>query len=160
MTDNKTDARHDDSAASSDDSWETFAREHQDELNNLEQSKDAKKFEKHIKKAQKAQKAQGGFSSSDFKNNAFIAGNPHGPRTYSTSWFDADEADSHFTPPHFSSPLSLSAIIGLILGAAAVVLLILSLNMPSASSLLATLSAICVLLSLGLIVNSVRSSRR
>lgn len=159
MADNNHETTSPPAGSDPDADWQAFLDEHEDEFASISRSKDARKFEKKVRKSKERLDSQGAFSSRDFKNSAFVAGNPAGPRTFSTPWLDADEANDHFDPPTNSASLSISLILALVFLVLGVVLFILALNDHARSGSLSFFCALALLLALGLLIGSLRSAR-
>ena len=163
MTRNKHDGSLQDPDPS-DASWEAFAREHKEELSDIAGSKDARRFERHARKAKEKHDEKGKFSYTDFKNSAFVSGGQPGPRSFRTSWLDADSLDNRFTAPETVDSFSVQAAGGIFTGVACILLGIIAVlcavRFPQLSQLLAICAAVLFLVALGIFASIIRSSRK
>ena len=129
MADNNHDTTSPPAGSDPDADWQAFLDEHEDEFASISRSKDARKFEKKVRKSKERLDSQGAFSSRDFD------------------------------PPTNLASLSISLILALVFLVLGVVLFILALNDHARSGSLSFFCALALLLALGLLIGSLRSTR-
>lgn len=128
--------------------WAAFEAEHQDDLNDVAESRNAKRFEKHAQRKEK----EALLSVDDLTADSFAkTGASHGPRDFTgSSWLDADDVldryGDDFVPPNpkigrvrFSKLVFWILLVAGILGAIASVFL------PAYTGVLGVIAGICVI---------------
>ena len=162
--------------SSDDASWEAFARAHEDDLKDVERSRNARRFERHAQRKEK----EALVSVEDLDASAFAgAGEPlgrrvRGPRdNTNSSWLDTDEVmdrydNGGFTPPNpelgpvKASTALLTALLVIGVAGTVVMMLVPSLyGIPVVSALLNIAFGLCTVLGLGgLIVKALNRKDR
>ncbi|KFI45496.1 hypothetical protein GA0061078_0154 [Bifidobacterium bohemicum] len=139
------------------DAWDRFAKEHADDLEGIENSRNAKKFERHVRRQEK--KAL--MSVEDLSPDSFVAENgrrhafgTRGPRDFErSSWLDADttiDDIDDFTPPNPDLGLiNVVTAVFIAMLAAGIALVIIAAFLPKLAGVLGLLGG------LGIVIGSV-----
>ncbi|WP_018143609.1 DUF308 domain-containing protein [Alloscardovia criceti] len=144
---------------SNDDTWTEFVNAHSDDLSSIGKTRSAKKFEKNAAKVEKAKKkeAQRKLHIENFNDDIFTDRNSV-TRGYSTSWFDADEADNHFHAPNPSwNSVRKSGIVAALLIVLGFACIFAALFFTQWSVILGSLSGILLILGFVVFVTAYRS---
>ncbi|NMM95925.1 hypothetical protein G1C98_0661 [Bifidobacterium sp. DSM 109960] len=129
--------------------WAAFEAEHQDDLNDVAESRNAKRFEKHAQRKEK----EALLSVDDLTADSFAkTGATHGPRDFTgSSWLDTDDVmdryGDDFVPPNPKiGPVKKSKAVFWILLIVGVAGVIASVFLPSSTGIIGTVCGVCVLL--------------
>ncbi|RSX55775.1 hypothetical protein D2E26_0338 [Bifidobacterium dolichotidis] len=143
----------------SDDAWQAFMAEHEDDLNDVNNSRAAKKFnrkaQQNERKATKRARKQMMLSVNELSNSNFVGGKPAGPRDFTgSSWLDTDDVmDRHGSPfvppnPDLSGVNRGRAALWAVL-VAGIALILIAVLLPSWAGFIGVLAALCVLVGAG-----------